>query len=56
LYAWFQAFSSAMILDRTADLESSCACANKLSVQATIIKQALTLIVEPPDVAYGYAV
>src|SRR5258708_13381297 len=45
LYAWFQAFSSAMILDRTADSESSCALTNKTVVQITIIKQAPSLMV-----------
>src|ERR1700730_9389638 len=45
LYAWFQAFTSAMILDRTADSESSCALTNKTVVQTTIIKQAPSLMV-----------
>lgn len=45
-----------MIFDRTADSESSCAGMNKAVVHTTIIKQALSLIVGPPEAAYGYAV
>src|SRR6185312_13904536 len=56
LYAWFHAFSSAMILVRTADSESSCACKKQAVVQTTISKQAPILMVRPPPLGIWLAV